>query len=374
MPYAIVVGLALALIGLALVLGDGGDRPAPLPPAAPVAQIAQRVERLRGLRFTARPVPVRVPPAQARREALATLDADYPPTRRRADAEVLALLGLVAAGTDLRDVVAETYGEGVAGYYDPRSGRLRVVDGAQTGNRVLYEITVAHELDHALEDQAIGFDRRRLGGGDDGALAYTALVEGSATVLMLRYAADRFSAEETLGGLLSSAFQDTGDLPPFLAAQLVFPYTSGRAFVERLLAIAGGRWDVVDAALRVRPPASSEQVLHPDKYLRVEQPRPVSLRTPPGWRRLRRGRMGEWMTGRLVGDRAAAAGWGGDAYALLARGERRTLVARWVWDTRADARAFAAALRAWARGRGAAARVRAGGGAVSLVVTGRADG
>ena len=61
----------------------------------------------------------------------------------------------------------------MAGYYDPRSGRMRIVEGAQTANRVLYEMTVAHELDHALEDQRFDFDLERLAAGDDAALAYT---------------------------------------------------------------------------------------------------------------------------------------------------------------------------------------------------------
>jgi hypothetical protein len=114
--------------------------------------------------------------------------------------------------------------------------------------------------------------------------------------------------------------------------------------------------------------------MHPDKYLHVEQPRRVALPRAPlgaGWEVVRRGRMGEWMTGRLVEDRAAAAGWGGDAYALLRRGDRHALVARWVWDTPRDAREFEAALRGWARSRGAAERVRARAGAVTLVVAGR---
>jgi hypothetical protein len=379
MPYAIIIALVLLLGGVALVADhdDGSRAPVPPPRPAPLAQIERRVERLRGLEFRTPPKPLVVTPATAQRDALASLDTDYdyPPARRRADAEVLTLLRLVPAGTDLRDAVADTYGEAVAGYYDPRSGRLRVVRGAQTSNRVLYETTLAHELDHALEDQRLGFDLARAAAGDDTGLAYTALLEGSASVLMLRYAEDRFSTEEALGGVLASAFADTGDLPPFLAAQLVFPYVAGEAFVNRLLAAGGGRWDVVDAALRFRPPASTEQVMHPDKYLHAEQPRRVSLRGAvaglrPGWEVVRRGRMGEWMTGRLVSNRAAAAGWGGDAYALLHRSGRRALVARWVWDTQRDAGEFAAALRGWARARGASAQVSAGGGAVTLVVTG----
>ena len=64
--------------------------------------------------------------------------------------------------------------------------------------------------------------------------------------------------------------------------------------------------------------------------------------------------MGEWLTARLLagaggtGAPAAAAGWGGDAYALLGRGDERALGIRWRWDSPRDAREFAAALRAWA--------------------------
>jgi hypothetical protein len=44
----------------------------------------------------------------------------------------------------------------------------------------------------------------------------------------------------------------------------------------------------------------------------------------------------------------AAAGWGGDAYALYGRGTDRALVVRWRWDTPRDAKQFLIALRAWA--------------------------
>jgi hypothetical protein len=324
-----------------------------------------------------------VTPPRARREGLESLDADYPPARRRADAEVLALLGLVPTGTDLGEAVESTLSEAVAGYYDPRTQRLRIVKGAQTANRVLYEMVLAHELTHALEDQRFGFDLDALAAGGDRALAHTALIEGSATALMYRYVEDRFGAEELLGGLAASAFQGTGNLPPFLTAQLVFPYTAGERFVGRLLEVGNGGWKVVDAALHFRPPASTEQVLHPDAYLRVEQPRRVSLRGPVAelgdrWRPALRSTFGEWQMQKLLalaggsGSAAAAEGWGGDRYALLERGDERALVMRWRWDSRRDEREFAAALRAWAREglpdpAGAAAIARRGG-AITLVL------
>jgi hypothetical protein len=394
-PFAIIICLGVVLTVCALAFDEhGAERAAaPLRPD-PIERIAGRVERERGLEFRSAPDPVEVTPSQARREGIASLDEDYPAARRRADAELLMLLGLLPPGTDLGEAAASTYGEGVAGYYDPRSGRLRIVKGAQTANRVLYEMTVAHELTHALEDQRFDFELERLAAGDDAALAYTALVEGTATAVMYRYVARRFGPEETFGGLAASAFQPTGDLPPFLMAQLVFPYTAGESFVARLLEAGRGDWTVVNAALRVRPPASTEQVMHPQAYLSGDEPERASLRGPveslgAGWRPLRRTTLGEWATGRLLaraggtaaGD--AAAGWGGDRAALLGRGGQRALVVRWTWDTAADAGEFLRALRVWGdeglpgsaragadawRTPDGAAALHGAGGAVTLVV------
>ena len=205
---------------------------------------------------------------------------------------------------DLRDASASVFGEQVAGYYDPRSRRLRVVSGASTSGRVLNELVLAHELTHALEDQRLGLDQERLSTNDDRALAYLSLVEGSATDVMYDYGARYFSGEELLGGVLGSAFQGTGGLPPFVTAQLVFPYQRGLEFVQRLVQVGGGKPALVDAAHRSHPPVSSEQILHPDKYLRFEAPERVELDAGTvlggGWRRVvARGH------GR-VGDRRAA--------------------------------------------------------------------
>jgi hypothetical protein len=329
-----------------------------------VTTLARRVEALRALRFTTLPVPVKVSGEVARREGLEDLDRSYPAARRHADETILRRLGLIDPGVDLRKVSASLYGEGgVAGYYDPRSKKLRIVTGAATGTRVLQEVTLAHELTHALEDQRFGLSPEE-GTNDDRALARLALIEGSATVVMERYLLRYFSAEEALAGVLGSAFSTGPDLPPFLQAQLLFPYTGGMTFVQELLNRAGGRWTLVDLADRTRPPDSTEQVLHPDKYLRVEEPLPVALdvRLGADWRRAAAGVWGEWATGELVGSRAAA-GWGGDRYELWQGKGGDVLAMRWRWDTRRDAREFLAA----ARSRLNATAVTASGDTVTLV-------
>ena len=402
-PVVVCVVLLLGL-GAALVArggdggGGGGERAVREPPAAPVATIARRVEALRGLRFRRLPEPVTVTAAQARREGLADLDRTYPPARRRADEEVLKLLGLLEPDDDLRAVLGAVLSEQVAGYYDPRSGRLRVVGGAG-GSAALDELTLAHELTHALEDQRFRLGLEDAGPSGDRALARLALVEGTATAVMFEYAARHLDPGQAIGGLAASALGagSTTPLPPFAQAQLVFPYLGGRALVERLYETAGGRWTVVDAAERFRPPVSTEQVLHPEKYLRAEPPRRVALRAGavlgPGWRRAAAGTWGEWATGQLLGGGAgaerAASGWGGDRYELWRSGGRGcpapctradALVMRWRWDTEADGREFAAALgrrpAAWGARpgpggtfalRGGAVAVRRAGDAVTLV-------
>ena len=196
-PMAVILAVLVLLLGVSVAIGwdedEGGAKPASAR-IAPIGTIEARVERLRGLRFESRPVPQTVSPAQARREGLADLDRSYPSERRRADEEVLKLLGLIDPKVDLRAASSSVFGEQVAGYYDPRTRRLRVVSGASTSGRVLNEIVLAHELTHALEDQRLGLDQERLASNDDRALAYLSLVEGSATDVMYAYGGRYFSA------------------------------------------------------------------------------------------------------------------------------------------------------------------------------------
>jgi hypothetical protein len=396
-PMAVILAVLVLLIGVSVATGwdeDAGGSKSASARIAPIGTIEARVERLRGVDFTTRPVPQTVTPAQARREGLADLDRSYPRSRRLADEEVLKLLGLIDPKVDLRAASSSVFGEQVAGYYDPRTRRLRVVSGASTAGRVLNEIVLAHELTHALEDQRFGLDQERRSTNDDRALAYLSLVEGSATDVMYAYGARYFSGEELLGGVLGSAFQGTGGLPPFITAQLVFPYQRGLEFVQRLVQVGGGKWTLVDAAHRSHPPVSTEQILHPDSYLRFEQPKRVELDPDrvlgDEWRRRVSGVIGEWETGEMLaagggGAADAAAGWGGDRYELWERSggagcgppcpQRDALVVRWRWDTPKDQREFETALRRWvSEGLGAqpAGRDRwtARGGAVAVARSG----
>jgi hypothetical protein len=342
-----------ALFGVGVITGgdDEEKEAAPDQPApAEVERVADRLERVRGLQFKRLPPIRHVTAAQAREEGLAVLDREYPPERRKADEDLLILLGLLPPDADLRELVGRIYGEEVAGYYDEKEKRMTLVGEPGDGPD---EITLAHELTHALEDQHFGL-RPEGGGFDDEKAAQAALIEGTATVAMLDYSA-RFLAG---GGLrrrqllaqldIVDLLESGSGLPPYLQRSLVFPYSAGARFVDAI-----GTWRPANRALRGNEPVSTEQVLHPGKYRRGERPLRVPRpRSPgPGWKRTATGTIGEFDTGELIrsSDSAvraerAAAGWGGGSYTLWRKDGRSIVALAWRWDTPRDAAEFVAAL------------------------------
>ena len=136
---------------------------------------------------------------------------------------------------------------------------------------------------------------------------------------------------------------------------MLFPYREGLAFVAALR--RRQPWSAIDAAFK-RPPRSTEQILHPEKYVADEEPVVVAPPAPSAlgtykvahstvW-----GELGFQLFLRSHGIDAAiaaqaAAGWGGDRVVVLAKGDRTIGIARFEWDSEADAiEAHEAAVRA----------------------------
>jgi hypothetical protein len=363
----VIVGLIAVLLVAGFVLGGtgsssgGGGTAGARAAAAKVAPIARRVERIRGLRFKHLPKPLIVSAAQTRADSLRDLDRHSTPAERRSAEQVLELLGLLKPGVDLRAVEGDVAGEQVAGYYDTRRKRLAIVAGAGAADDVTSEITLAHELDHALDDQRIGVRDLGSTGADDYASAYTALIEGVATSVMDQYARRYIDPSRALSSAFASAgpaLASTKKIPPYLLSSILFSYTSGEKFVNELRRVGHG-WKLVNYALGRRPPRSTEQVIHPEKYFVDERPVRVPVSgvralLPRGWKRMASGTVGEFDTDQILklaasdavaGD--AAAGWGGGSYALWSApaGKQSALVLAWAWDSPQDAMQFLSAAR-----------------------------
>jgi hypothetical protein len=327
--------------------------------------IERRVEQIRREQFTRRPLPVLVTSAQTRREAFAELDRLTTPAQRAADEELLKLLGLIPPQVSMRALTAQIYQDQVAGFYDPRTKRLALVRDAGDSDVGIGEITLAHELTHALDDEAFGI-KDSVEGFGDAATAYTALVEGDATSVMTRYTARYMSGLDLVSVLAGASSGGGGSLPPYIEATLLFPYVEGQTFVDALYRYARG-WKLVNAAFKFHPPATTHEILHPLDYVRGFKPHPPQLRMRPllprGWSRMDSGDLGEFDTRQMlqrgtVPGRAAeiAAAWRGGSFDLWRQGpvaapecaepcrSRDALVLAWRVESPRDAQTLATAL------------------------------
>lgn len=370
--------VALAAAGTSAM----GGPPAPALTAeaatAMVQELLPEVERLRGLGFE-KPIPVEVvDEAAARRYMMRRIEDFGQVEPLRVMGRAYELLQLVPPGTDLLDEMLGVMEKQAGGFYDPTRRTYYLLDRVPPAAAPIFTV---HELTHALEDQHFGLDARmRLVLDDEDRLvALGAVQEGSATLLMTIYAMQATAAGKLDPQAMQKAAQaeaanqaEIGDLPQVLARQLVGPYVLGMNFLSRgnLMAIAGG-FPVESVNRTYRDvPASSEQILHPEKYWdpsRRDGPRRVDLHDAggllgAGWEASGHGTLGELSLGPLVGagspfdagdakaltpaawTNAAASGWDGDRWELWTRGESALVLWSTVWDSPEDAREFAEAL------------------------------
>jgi len=184
-------------------------------------------------------------------------------------------------------------------------------------------------------------------------LAFRALVEGDARLSEVAYTFQHMTQEEQVESqgspteALGKAFRAS---PYILQREYVFPYREGLDFAMALFQQAG--WPGIDQAY-VYIPQSTEQILHPEKYIARDQP--VTLILPDfvaklgdGWDLVTQNTMGELfiqsyleLGGSLEVAHQAAAGWGGDSYALLTGPDGQGVLIMFIaWDSPEDAVEF----------------------------------
>jgi hypothetical protein len=365
----------------------------PLDEAALYRQIEGQVVDLRGLPAKQYLEPTILDEAQLRVRLETQFRAENPPAEIAASQATLVAMGLLPPGTSLGDLYVNLLGSQVAGYYDPVTKQIFVV--ARTGQiGAIEKVTFAHEFTHALQDQNFGLKgitTDTVGQGDR-SMAHLALIEGDASLLMTQWLMGHLDgagiAQILAGDPAAQAQLDA--TPAFLKDQLLFPYLQGVAFVSSIWGRGG--WTAVNRVF-ARLPASTEQILHPDKYASNEQPVSVPLDAPAiaaalgaGWTATPADTLGEFQIGSWLRARGltgasggisadtAAAGWGGDRFALIdGPSGAYALVIRTTWDTPADATEFATAATEAVAGVPGVARVErpASGGATSANGVGR---
>ena len=361
-------------------------------PATVYSSIEQQVIALRELQPKAPVDPKILDDAGIKKLVNDSFSKDNPPAIVAANERILKAFGMLQPDASLKDLYITLLGSQVAGLYNPDQKTLYVVSrSGQLGGAE--KTTFAHEFTHALQDQNFDLGTLHLDeiGQGDRSFARLALVEGDATLSMSLWQVQHLSQEE-LGQMIAAAGNDPStqillDMPPILRETLLFPYIQGLSFVQGLQATGG--WQAVDGAF-AKPPASTEQIIHPDKYASGEPPIAVTLpkdlaaNLGSGWTVALEDSFGEfqmsvWLRGNTAigagGANDAAAGWGGDRIAVVdGPNGAWGVVLRTAWDTAADATAFETAATPLVDGLAAPASLLPGaGGKERWVVIGSDD-
>jgi hypothetical protein len=284
-------------------------------------------------------------------------DKEYPDELAAKEEEFVRLMGFTSEPIQLKRLRQKIILENVGGMYNEKTKELMALEEYKTAG-MMNTLSLIHEFRHAIQDQH--FHLERLLGDrsdfDDRKLAILAAVEGDATFVMIKQLGldpgelgDIFSPETMLS---LSAMAGTNELqhsPDIVKYQLLMPYLDGLKFCSAIF--ARKKWAGFNRILN-RPPASSEQILHPDKYLRDEKPMPVDIRfTPNSLAAYHSGVVGEYFlnillkTGTEIDD--AASGWGGDRFVIFKDPRTSMLIWRSKWDANEDCSRFFAVFRHW---------------------------
>jgi hypothetical protein len=374
------------------------EEPRTLPPGvAPLAEdlrgqldrLQVQAAKIRGLAFKQPVLVGQLDEPALKKQVVALFEEELPaeiltPVERAAKA-----FKLIPREMDLATYYPKLLTSQVGGFYEPKKKFLVLVDreggllGPDMAERVspatlrrLSETVLLHELVHALQDQY--YDLEKFGHQtplSDEAAGRLALIEGDATLAMQSYlmglalermpgavhsakanADDPLRAIELMPGMPGA--KELAEAPAFLRDSLLFSYNQGLVFALSVR-LEGGQ-KLLDHAFRTDPPCSTEQILHPEKWLKTRD-NPVRIEVPDlgaaltGYRMLAEGSLGEFGMRMVLSEHLgaaerdqclrAAAGWGGDRFVLYTKEQEDVLA--WVtdWDTKEDALEFEHAAR-----------------------------
>ena len=200
---------------------------------------------------------------------------------------VLKKFGLLPRDFDMRAFLIELLREQVAGYYDPKTKTVYLLNWLEPESQMP---VMAHELTHALQDQHVDVERWVKQGtsdkspqasvtSDEEIGARHAVLEGQAMAVMVGYLLAPVGGTLANSPMITQAIEQSmmqGDgspvfdrAPLFIKRMLLFPYQYGLEF-ERTLLVKAGKERAFAGVLK-RPPRNTREVMEPEVYLAGEQ-------------------------------------------------------------------------------------------------------
>jgi hypothetical protein len=311
-----------------------------------LAALKKKVVSVGKLEFK-RDVPVKYYAKARLQEYLdASFKKDYPLQTAQKDAVFIRLMGFTHKTVDVRGIRRRILLDNAVGLYDEKTKELLALEDYRQIN-YFNSMILAHELRHAIQDSHFNLSElmKPYSDYDDRKLAVLAAVEGDATFLMVECGGldpNILASSHNSDALMSFTPAPKPTLlyrePEVIKYQLVMPYIVGLRFVNAVY--KKKKWKGVNRILS-RPPDSSEQILHPEKYLKREPPVTVQIQfEPDGYDLFHSGVIGEYFLGILLKPRGQevfidyAGGWGGDKFHIYKHPHEASYFLAWesVWD------------------------------------------
>jgi hypothetical protein len=228
------------------------------------------------------------------------MEEDDDAQRLRRSELVLKKFGLLPRNFDLQTFLVALLREQVAGYYDPKSKTVNLLDwiGPEQQKPVL-----AHELTHALQDQSFGLEKYMKAGAadlgasrkeptvedidiDEASTAHQAVVEGQAMVVLIDYelaptGQSVVDSPQLVEALKAGMLVGTADsvefhnAPLYIKEALTFPYRYGLDFEVDLLTRVGK--EKAYAGVFKNPPRTTREIMEPTMYLSGEKLAPLPI-------------------------------------------------------------------------------------------------
>jgi hypothetical protein len=352
--HSVPLGLLLAVICAGGAGPAGAQQAATAPPktsthgtsnpefAAAADEVLQQMSEIIGLKVRSSLKKTLRSREEIHAYVIKQMDEDKDPAERYAGKRSAEAFGLIPKGFDLDNFMVDLLTEQIAGLYDPQTHEFYIADWIPLEEQ---RMVMAHELTHALQDQYFQIDawEKAARPNDDAELAREAVLEGSATAAMIDYLLQgtgrtlkdlpEFDPSILVGDLADSPTLKKA--PPFIKDTLIFPYFSGLTFSAAILKTSG--WSGLPDVF-AKPPASTQQILHPELYRAGKVPAPLEL--PPlektlgaDWKKLEENLLGEFglqevLKQYLGAERAKplAEAWEGDRYSLYEQKETKRLL------------------------------------------------
>jgi hypothetical protein len=292
------------------------------------------------------------------------IQEEIKPEELRAQELALKKLGFVPQDFDLKKMMVDLLTEQAAAFYDFRKKKLFVLDSAAPA---MQQIALVHEIAHALADQHFNLAKFIDSGSksDDSATARAAVMEGQATWLMSEYMARKSgqslrTSPAILQFMARASTMSAGQFPVFDAAplylreSLLFPYAQGMLFQH---AVIEKKDQAAFAEVFRRPPVSSQQILHPEKYfagVAPADPKCPKVKAGERYDTLTEGTIGELdheiLLREHIGEeesKALAPKWTGGKYRVLEHKKDKRVVLSYVsqWESPEAAREYFALYR-----------------------------